>query len=117
MEFVNDYALFYFAPVHPLCATPLLLLRLHLRVLVFSAEGKVGVIESLYTIGNIVGYVRKGRDDAKELMVAIPGYLERQGIKPAALSSMEKRLKEMRQALNFSNNEQLAAYCKDIGIV
>src|ERR1700722_7619073 len=42
-----------------------------LRVLVFSAEGKVSVIDALYTVGNIDGYVRKGRNDAKELKVAI----------------------------------------------
>jgi two-component system, NarL family, captular synthesis response regulator RcsB len=134
-----------------------------LRVLVFSAEGKVSVIDALYTVGNIDGYVRKGRNDAKELKVAIgqiagnvryfprfyiqatrqenvhdftvydiklislmaggmrqkdiPSYLERSQITPAGLSSVEKRLKHMREALNFSNNEQLVAYCKDMGIV
>lgn len=134
-----------------------------LRVLVFSAEGKVSIIDALYTLGNIDGYVRKGRNDAKELKVAIgqiagnvryfprfyiqatrqenvhdftaydikvislmaggmrqkdiPSYLEGNQIMPAGLSSVEKRLKHMREALNFSNNEQLVAYCKDMGIV
>src|SRR5579872_1410470 len=42
-----------------------------LRILVFSAESKVGVIEALYSLGNVDGYVRKGRNDAKELKAAI----------------------------------------------
>jgi len=134
-----------------------------LRVLVFSAEGNVGTIEKLYTLGNIDGYVRKGRNDARELKVAIgritvnerhfpqfyiqatrqenvhdftaydvkiislmaggmrqkdiPAYLEQHQIKPVGQSSMEKRLNLIREALNFSNNEQLVAYCKVMGIV
>lgn len=134
-----------------------------LKVLVFSAEGKVGLIEALYNKENIDGYVQKGRNDAKELKVAIsqiarndryfprfyiqaarqenvhdftsyditiislmakgirqkdiPTYLEEHQIKPAGLSSMEKRLNHIREALNFMNNEQLVAYCKEMGIV
>jgi DNA-binding NarL/FixJ family response regulator len=134
-----------------------------LRVLVFSAETKVGVVEALYDLRNVDGYVRKGRNDAKELKAAvarisgneryfpqwylqatrqenvhdftpyditiislmaqgmkqkdIPDYLEQNKIRPAGLSSIEKRLNEIRQALKFSNNQQLVAYCKDMGIV
>lgn len=134
-----------------------------LRVLVFSAEGKFGVIEKLYVMGNIDGYVRKGRNDAKELKAAIgqiagneryfprfyvqatrqenvhdftpyditiislmaqgvrqkdiPAHLKQNKIKPAGLSSMEKRLNQIREALNFTNNEQLVAYCKGMGIL
>lgn len=134
-----------------------------LPVLVFSAEGKIAVIEPLYTIVNIDGYVRKGRSDAKELKAAIgqvagneryfprfyveatrrdnghdftqydimvitlmaegvrqkdiPSYLEQHGIKPCGLSSLEKRLNEIRAALKFTNNQQLVAYCKEMGIV
>jgi two-component system capsular synthesis response regulator RcsB len=134
-----------------------------LRVLVFSAEGRVEKIETLYTAANIDGYVRKGRNDAKELKVAfgqidgndryfppfylqatrqenvhaftpyditiislmaqgmrqkeIAEYLEAHRIKPAGLSSMEKRLNHIRQALNFSSNQQLVAYCTDMKIV
>ena len=134
-----------------------------LRVLVFSAEGKIPVIEGLYTVSTIDGFVRKGRNDARELEVAIkrtgeneryyppfylagmrkgdvhdfssydiaiislmaegkrqkelPACLEERGIRPSGLSSVEKRLKLMREALGFSNNEQLVAYCKDMGIV
>jgi two-component system, NarL family, captular synthesis response regulator RcsB len=134
-----------------------------LRVLVFSAEGKIGVIQKLYSTENIDGYVRKGRNDAKELKLAIgqiaaneryyprffilatrqenvheftgyditiislmaagmrqkdiPEYLEKNQIKPAGLSSVEKRLNHIREALSFTNNEQLVAYCKQMGIV
>jgi len=134
-----------------------------LRVLVFSAEGKIPVIEALYTVSGIDGFVRKGRNDAWELEVAIkrigenerhyspfylagmrrgnmhdftgydiaiitlmaegtrqkdlPDVLAERGIKPSGLSSLEKRLKLMREALGFSNNEQLVAYCKDMNIV
>jgi two-component system capsular synthesis response regulator RcsB len=134
-----------------------------LRVLVFSAEGKAAVIEPLYTLANIDGYVRKGRNDAKELKLAIgqiarndryfprfylqatrqenvhdfttyditiislmakgmrqkeiPAYLEKIRIKPAGLSSVEKRLNYICEALHFSNNEQLVAFCKEMGIV
>jgi len=134
-----------------------------LRILVFSAEGKIGVIEALYNQGNVDGYVRKGRNDAKELKTAIgqiggneryfprfylqatrqenvhdfttyditiislmaqgmkqkdiANYFEQNQIKPAGLSSIEKRLNEIRQALKFSTNQQLVAYCKDMGIV
>lgn len=134
-----------------------------LRVLVFSAEGKTGVIKVLYTDSNIDGFVRKGRNDARELQAAIgriganeryypqfylmatrkenvhdfsiydvtiitlmaegkrqkeiSGCLRERGIGPVGLSSVEKRLKLIREALNFSNNEQLVAYCKDMGIV
>jgi len=134
-----------------------------LRILVFSAEGRISVIETLYTEGNIDGYVRKGRSDAKELKTAITqvtgneryfprfylealrrdnghdfttyditvvtllaeglkqkaiaDYLLEHGIKPARLSSLEKRLKEIRTALKFTSNMQLVAYCKEMGIV
>ncbi len=134
-----------------------------LRVLVFSAEGRVGEIETLYTSVNIDGYVRKGRSDAKELKVAfgqidgneryfppfylqatrqpnvhaftpyditiislmaqgmrqkeIVAYLKAHRIKPAGLSSMEKRLNHIRQVLNFSSNQQLMAYCTEKKIV
>jgi DNA-binding NarL/FixJ family response regulator len=134
-----------------------------LRVLVFSAEGKIATIESLYTGRRIDGYVRKGRHDATELKQAvarisgneryfprfyvqaarqenvfdfkpyditiisrlasgmrlkdIPGYLRVQGIRPDGLSSLEKRLKQIRAALNFSSNEQLVAYCVEQGLV
>jgi|SRR5882724_2268890 len=134
-----------------------------LLVLVFSAEGKAAIIETLFSAQNIDGYVRKGRNDAKELKVAIgqiaqnqpyfprhwvqllkqknvhdftrfditiisllsggmrqkdiPAYLQQNKIRPSGLSSVEKRLSYMREVLNFSNNERLVAYCKDMGIV
>lgn len=47
----------------------------------------------------------------------IPAYLQQEKIKPSGLSSIEKRLNLMKETLNFSKNEQLVAYCKDMGII
>ena len=47
----------------------------------------------------------------------IPIYLQQNNIKPAGLSSVEKRLGTMRDSLEFAKNEQLVAYCKDFGII
>ncbi|MES3016776.1 MAG: response regulator [Bacteroidota bacterium] len=47
----------------------------------------------------------------------IPVYLQQHDIKPFGLSSVEKRLNYIRDALNFTKNEQLVAFCKDIGVI
>lgn len=47
----------------------------------------------------------------------IPYYLQQKNIKPSGLSSIEKRLSLMKEVLEFSKNEQLIAYCKDIGVI
>jgi two-component system capsular synthesis response regulator RcsB len=47
----------------------------------------------------------------------IPMYLRANHIRPAGLSSVEKRLNIMKEVLGFSKNEQLVAYCKDFGII
>jgi len=47
----------------------------------------------------------------------IPIYLKQKNIKPSGLSSVEKRLNRMKEVFEFSKNEQLIAYCKDIGII
>jgi two-component system capsular synthesis response regulator RcsB len=134
-----------------------------LRILVFSTEQRVSVIEALKNGQGINGYVRKARRDAEELQLAIasiyknkmhfpvnlreavqqknahdfskfdviiirllaqgmlqkdiPAYLVERQIKPSGLSSLEKRLNLIREAYEFSNNEQLIAFCKDIGII
>jgi DNA-binding NarL/FixJ family response regulator len=134
-----------------------------LKILVFSAENKPATIEMLYTQHYIDGYVRKARNDARELKHAIseisqhrqylprhimqlintknsyefseyeitlisllaqgipqkeiPGFLKENQIKPSGLSSVEKKLNHMRDALNFTKNEQLVAFCKDKGII
>jgi DNA-binding NarL/FixJ family response regulator len=134
-----------------------------LRVLVFSAEGKAAVIDTLFNVTKVDGFVRKGRHDAKELKTAIvqiaggeryfprfyiqatrhnnvfdftefditiislmaggmrqkdiPYYLEENSIRPSGLSTIEKRLNHIREALNFSTNEQLVLYCKEKGYV
>lgn len=134
-----------------------------LKILVFSAESKAAVIELLFKELDINAYVRKARNDAKDLKLAletisknktylsadlkqtvkeknayefldfditiitllsqgtlqkdIPLYLTEHNIKPAGLSSIEKRLNHMKEVLSFSKNEQLVAYCKDFGII
>lgn len=135
----------------------------NLKVVVFSAENKPAIIETLFNEYNINAYVRKGRHDAKELKLAIeciyknkkhlkidlkqgikeknsheftvldiniisllskgvmqkdiPIYLKQKEIRASSLSSLEKRLNLMKEVLNFNNNEQLIAFCKDMGII
>ena len=134
-----------------------------IKVLVFSAETKPAVIESLFKQYGIDAYIRKARHDSKELKLAldamrknqtyvstdlrqslrqknthefsdlditiisllsqgtlqkdIPTYLQQNNIKPSGLSSVEKRLSMMKEAMSFAKNEQLVAYCKDFGII
>ena len=134
-----------------------------IRVLVFSAEGRPQVIEDLFKDLKIDGFVRKARNDSKELELAlqaisenkiyyprqlllskqsrnsfnftdyditiislladglrqkdIPAYLTENNIKPSSMSSLEKRLNHIRESLEFTKNEQLVAYCKDMGII
>lgn len=134
-----------------------------LRVLVFSAESRAGAIESLFQKEEIDGFVRKARNDAKELRQAIrtigegqryfprhitqlikqknthsfteydvtiirllsegmrqkdiPAYLQSNNIRPSGMSSLEKRLNHIRDVLEFTKNEQLVAFCKDMGII
>jgi DNA-binding NarL/FixJ family response regulator len=47
----------------------------------------------------------------------IPAYLQQNDIRPSGLSSVEKRLNLMKETLEFSKNEQLVAFCKDMGII
>lgn len=47
----------------------------------------------------------------------IPPYLRQHKIEPYGKSSLEKRLKLIREKLEFTNNAQLIAYCKDMGII
>ena len=47
----------------------------------------------------------------------IPFHLHKKEVKPAGLSSVEKRLNFIKTALNISNNSQLIAYCKDKAII
>ncbi|WNI35187.1 response regulator [Chryseobacterium sp. SG20098] len=134
-----------------------------LKVIVFSAEHKTGVIENLFSDYEINGYIRKARNDSKELKKAIasvyigenylsfdlkqdmkkfnsyefstfditlvsllskgilqkniPAHLEERNIKPSSLSSVEKRLNSLKEDLEINSNEQLVAFCKDIGII
>lgn len=134
-----------------------------LKILVFSAESKPASIKSLFAEFEIDGYVRKARNDAKELRLAmenlgknkayyprhlklllenknaftfstfdiailrllaegvrqkdIPACLVQQKIHPAGLSSVEKRLNLLKEEHEFATNEQLIAWCKDLGII
>lgn len=47
----------------------------------------------------------------------IPAYLQQNGAKASSLSSVEKRLNQIKEALGFTKNEQLIAYCKDNKII
>ncbi|PRB03003.1 response regulator [Chryseobacterium sp. MYb7] len=135
----------------------------NLKVIVFSAEHKTGVIENLFSDYHINGYVRKARNDSKDLKKSItsvyigeeylsfdlkqdmkkfnsyefstyditlvsllskgilqkniPVHLEERNIRPASLSSVEKRLNSLKEDLEVKSNEQLVAFCKDIGII
>jgi len=135
----------------------------NLKIIVFSAEHKTGIIENLFSDYHINGYVRKARNDSKDLKKSItsvyigeeylsfdmkqdmkkfnsyefstfditlvsllskgilqkniPIHLEERNIKPASLSSVEKRLNSLKEDLQINSNEQLVAFCKDIGII
>lgn len=135
----------------------------NLKIIVFSAEHKTGIIENLFSDYQINGYVRKARNDSKDLKKSIssvyigeeylsfdlkqdmkkfnsyefstfditlvsllskgvlqkniPVHLEERNIKPASLSSVEKRLNSLKEDLQINSNEQLVAFCKDIGII
>lgn len=134
-----------------------------LKIIVFSGEHKSGIINSLFKDYNINGYVRKARNDSKELKKSIasvyinenylsfdlkqdvkklnsyefssyditlvsllskgilqkniPVYLQEKNIKPNSLSSVEKKLNSLKEDLQVKSNEQLVAFCKDIGII
>ncbi|AKK72441.1 transcriptional regulator [Chryseobacterium sp. P1-3] len=134
-----------------------------LKVIVFSATHKSGVIDSLFTEYGINGFVRKARNDSKELKKAIasvyvnenylsldlkqdikklnsyefstyditlvsllsqgvlqkniPVYLQNNDIRPNSLSSVEKKLNSLKEDLEVTSNEQLVAFCKDLGII
>ena len=132
-------------------------------VLIFSAEQRPATIDMLFKNFEVDAYVRKARNDAKELKSAIeslskqqqyyprslsdlvkqsntyeftefdinvikllsqgfqqneiPDYFRQRNIKPSSLSMIEKRLKQIRDELSFSKNEQLVLFCKDAGIL
>jgi DNA-binding NarL/FixJ family response regulator len=134
-----------------------------LKVIVFSAEHKPGVIDELFTEYGIDGFVRKGRQDSKQLIKAIrtvdsgekflapetglemkklnryeistfnmkvisllasgvfqkdiPDHLKKENIEPNSLSTIEKRLNQLKEELGVKTNEQLIAFCKDLGVI
>ncbi|UMQ40739.1 response regulator [Chryseobacterium sp. Y16C] len=134
-----------------------------LKVIVFSGQHKSGIIDSLFKNYHINGYVRKARNDSKELKKSIasvfinenylstdlkqevkkfnnyefsayditlvtllskgilqkniPVHLQEKNIRPNSLSSIEKKLNSLKEDLEVTSNEQLVAFCKDIGII
>lgn len=134
-----------------------------IKIIFFSAENKSGIIDSLFKEYQINGYVRKGRNDGKELKKAIttvfngnnflaleaqqdikklnsyeftsfdvtvisllaqgimqkniPIYLASNNITPNSISTIEKRLNVLKDELRITNNEQLIAFCKDLGVI
>lgn len=138
-------------------------LQPNIKVIVFSLESKINVVDSLFDDLDIDGYVRKARYDAEDLKRAIqsvsqnkkyrsadlmhsrglahtydfknidieiitllsdgrsqkelPALLKSKQLKPAGLSSIEKRLNQIKAVLDISNNGQLIAYCKDKKII
>lgn len=134
-----------------------------LKTIVFSAEHKSGIIDALFKEYEINGFVRKARNDSKDLKKAIasvyegnnylsldlkqevkklnsfefsdyditlvsllsqgvlqkniPTYLQNNNISPNSLSSVEKKLNSLKEELGITNNEQLIAFCKDLGII
>ena len=133
-----------------------------IMILIFSAEHRAATIDLLFKNYQVDAYVRKARNDAKELKAAldalsknqqyyprtlanlvqqsnsyeftefdiniikllaqgyqqneIPSYLVQRNIKPSSLSMIEKRLKQIRDELSFTKNEQLVLFCKEAGI-
>ena len=47
----------------------------------------------------------------------IPEALQEKNIKPNSLSSVEKRLNLLRSSLDFTSNQQLVSFCKDLGVI
>jgi two-component system, NarL family, captular synthesis response regulator RcsB len=47
----------------------------------------------------------------------IPDYLKQHNIRPSSLSSIEKRLNQIREEFGFTKNEQLVLFCKETGIL
>ncbi len=132
-----------------------------LKIIVFSVNKKQSITEDLFEKQQINGYVRKAREDVKDLKKAIksvynsekyisydlkgkeksafefseydtllvsllangillkdiPNYLKENEIKRSSMSAVEKRLKDIKDALNINSNEQLIAFCKDFGVI
>ena len=134
-----------------------------LKIIVFSVQNNISIVDELFENLHIDAYVRKARYDAADLRRAIdavanhkkyrsadlmrnkraensydfktfdiqiitllcdgvpqkniPSHLREKNIKPAGLSSVEKRLNAIKTSLNISSNEQLIAHCKDHKII
>lgn len=47
----------------------------------------------------------------------IPDYLKKRNVRPSSLSTIEKRLNQIRESFGFTKNEQLVLFCKETGIL
>ncbi len=63
-----------------------------LRVLIFSAENRPAIIDALFNQQEIDGYVRKARNDAKELKLALENITRNQRHYPRHLTQHVKQL-------------------------
>ncbi len=133
-----------------------------LKIIAFSIEKRPKIIDDLFKVQEINGFVSKGRNDGKDLKntikkvfkneIVIPQeilnairntsiefteydvlliellakgwkqskireYFKENGITPDSISSIEKRLNELRENLNVKNNIEMIVMCKDIGII
>lgn len=132
-----------------------------LKIIVFSVNKKKSITDDLFDKQNINGYVRKAREDVKDLKKAIktvykdgkylsydlkgkeknafefseydillitllangvfvkdiPNQLKAKDMKKSSMSTVEKRLKDIKLSLNINTNEQLIAFCKDFGVI
>jgi two-component system, NarL family, captular synthesis response regulator RcsB len=61
---------------------------------------------------NIIRLISQGYQQKE-----ISEHLKKHNIKPSSLSSIEKRLNQIREELGFSKNEQLVLFCKEAGIL
>lgn len=137
------------------------ILQPELKIIVFSVNKKQSIIDKLFEKQEINAYVRKAREDVKDLKKAIqkvyknekhlsydlkgkeknafefseydtllvsllaqgillkdiPNHLKENEIRPSSMSTVEKRLKEIKESLEVNSNEHLIAFCKDFGII
>ncbi|MCR6722098.1 MAG: response regulator [Chitinophagaceae bacterium] len=61
---------------------------------------------------NIIKLISQGYQQKE-----ISEYLKKHNIRPSSLSTIEKRLNQIREELGFSKNEQLVLFCKEMGIL
>jgi hypothetical protein len=85
-------------------------------------------IETAKNVSEIPDYAKSFEFSAVDLTIIyflaqgmkqkdIPEYLQKTNISIVGLSSVEKRLSKMKDALSFTTNEQLVSYCLHMGLI